>query len=262
MHSKRLFIALVLLPVLYVYIMYLPEGFGLFLIVAVSTIALAEFYAMFRIDAFLKYAGLICGIFLLIMVSMEKGFVDALLFSVLLIMGLRLMIIRDSRSSRMDIGTAVLGLLYIPGTLLFQIRLLKVAPQWIIMLYVTVWMADSMAYYIGTRIGRKKLYEAVSPNKTVAGAAGSVAGGIVGGVFLKMTLLPQIQLYESVLIGSAVGGITIIGDLVESMFKRDAGVKDSSSLVPGHGGILDKIDGVTFAGPVLYWLCRGLGLII
>jgi phosphatidate cytidylyltransferase len=64
-----------------------------------------------------------------------------------------------------------------------------------------------------------------------------------------------------VLLGLSIGVVTIVGDLVESMFKRDADVKDSSHIIPGHGGVLDKIDGVTFAGPVLYWFCLGLGLI-
>ena len=64
-----------------------------------------------------------------------------------------------------------------------------------------------------------------------------------------------------VIIGLAIGLSTMIGDLVESMFKRDAGVKDSSHIVPGHGGVLDKLDGVLFAGPVFYWCCLGLGLI-
>jgi len=65
----------------------------------------------------------------------------------------------------------------------------------------------------------------------------------------------------TVIIGLAVGFSTIIGDLVESMFKRDAGVKDSSHILPGHGGVLDKLDGVTFAGPSFYWICLLLGLI-
>jgi phosphatidate cytidylyltransferase len=94
----------------------------------------------------------------------------------------------------------------------------------------------------------------VSPHKTVAGAAGSVIGGVLAVFILKAVLLPLLTVSSALIIGVIIGIISIIGDLVESMFKRDAGVKDSSTLIPGHGGILDKIDGALFAGPVLYWM--------
>ena len=126
-----------------------------------------------------------------------------------------------------------------------------------------MWASDSLAYYIGKGIGRKKLYEEISPNKTIAGAVGSIAGGMSGAVILKITLVNYIavSLVEAAVLGMIIGMVTIIGDLAESMFKRDAGVKDSSSIVPGHGGILDKIDSVLFAGPVLYWIALTCGLI-
>jgi phosphatidate cytidylyltransferase len=129
------------------------------------------------------------------------------------------------------------------------------------MLYVSVWVSDSAAYYICKGLGKRKLYPEVSPNKTVAGAAGSVIGGGAGALFVRYVLMRQISPLHAVLLGTSVGIASIIGDLVESMFKRDAGVKDSSNILPGHGGVLDKLDSVTFAGPVFYFLCRGLGLI-
>jgi phosphatidate cytidylyltransferase len=118
-----------------------------------------------------------------------------------------------------------------------------------------------MAYYVGKGIGKRKLYPEISPNKTVAGAVGSLIGGVVGAALIKATLLNHISPLQTGIIGGAVGFSTVIGDLVESMFKRDAGVKDSSHIVPGHGGVLDKLDGVTFAGPVFYWVCLALGLV-
>jgi phosphatidate cytidylyltransferase len=98
----------------------------------------------------------------------------------------------------------------------------------------------------------------VSPNKTVAGAGGSVIGGMVGALLLRMLIVPQLGLLPALFIGVMVGIISIIGDLVESMFKRDAGVKDSGAIIPGHGGILDKIDGALFAGPFLYCILKGI----
>jgi phosphatidate cytidylyltransferase len=117
-----------------------------------------------------------------------------------------------------------------------------------------------MAYYIGKGIGKRKLYREVSPNKTVAGAAGSLIGGITGALILRALIVPQITASAALFIGATIGIISVIGDLIESMFKRDAGVKDSGIIIPGHGGILDKIDGSLFAGPVLYWVLTALGI--
>jgi phosphatidate cytidylyltransferase len=262
MHYKRVIVAAILVPLLYFYVMYLPAEYFLFLMVFVSTIALIEFYAMFRIGPALKYAGIACGAALLAVFFTERHFfVDILLLSALGLMGLRLVTKRDPSSSLADVSAAVLGLLYIPGLLTFQLDLVRNGPAWIAMLYVSVWVSDSLAYYIGKGFGKRKLYVEVSPNKTVAGAVGSLAGGAIGAVFIRFAMLHQVSLQHSILLGTTVGGASIVGDLVESMFKRDAGVKDSSNILPGHGGVLDKIDSVTFAGPAFYWLSVGLGLI-
>ncbi len=262
MHLKRLVVAFVLVPIFYLYVMYLPSKYFLFLLSFITAIGLGEFYDMFKIGGVLKYAGTFLGIALLSVFFLARiFFTDALLLSVLTIMGLRLFLRRDPRSSRGDVSAAVLGLLYIPGLLMFQLNLMEAGPAWIILLYASVWSADSMAYYIGKGVGKKKLYEDVSPNKTVEGALGSLLGGIVGCAVINAAILHQISIFQLIILGSAVGAATIVGDLVESMFKRDAGIKDSSRIIPGHGGVLDKIDGITFAGPVFYWLCSSMGLL-
>jgi phosphatidate cytidylyltransferase len=92
----------------------------------------------------------------------------------------------------------------------------------------------------------------------VAGAAGSLIGGVLGVVVMKYTLVPVLTVSSVLIIGIMIGAVTVIGDLVESMFKRDAGVKDSGIIIPGHGGILDKLDGALFAGPVLFWFIIAL----
>lgn len=262
MHIKRLVIALILLPVLYIYVMYLPPKYFLFLMTFLSTIGLAEFYAMCRIKGLFLYSGLFWGaVLLFVSFNSPHLFLDVLLCAALATMALRLFLKPDPAGSISVASAAVFGLIYIPGLLTFQMKLVKTGPAWIVLLYASVWAADSMAFYVGKSIGKRKLYPEISPNKTVEGAAGSLLGGIIGALLIKMTLLSQISLLHTVLIGLAIGSSTIIGDLVESMFKRDAGVKDSSHILPGHGGVLDKLDGVTFAGPVFYWVCLGLGLV-
>ncbi len=262
MHIKRLIVAIILVPFLYVLVMHLPAGYFFSLMVVLSSIALLEFYSMFRLEGLMKYTGLLWGAALLaVFYSAREHFATAVLLSLMIIMAVRLLFKGSPESSRRDVATAMLGLLYIPGLLTFQLSLVKASPVWIIFLYSSVWAADSLAYYVGKGIGRRKLYEQVSPNKTVEGAVGSGIGGILGALLINALLLHMESLSRVVLLGLAIGVVTIVGDLVESMFKRDAGVKDSSHIIPGHGGVLDKIDGVTFAGPVLYWFCIGLGLI-
>ncbi|MEJ2696084.1 MAG: phosphatidate cytidylyltransferase [Candidatus Sulfobium sp.] len=262
MHIKRLIVAAILVPFLYAVVMFLPAEYFFFLIVILSSLALLEFYAMFRLEGLMKYIGMLWGAALLaVFYTSREHFATVVFLFLLTIMTVRLFFKNDPESSHGDVSIAVLGLLYIPGLLTFQLGLAKASPIWIIFLYASVWAADSLAYYVGKGIGRRKLYERISPNKTVEGAVGSVIGGILGALFINAVLLHLVSLSQVILLGLSMGVVTIIGDLVESMFKRDAGVKDSSHIIPGHGGVLDKIDGVTFAGPVLYWFCLGLGLI-
>lgn len=261
MHAKRLLVAVVLLPLFYISVMKLPEAVFFFLLLTASIIAQWEFYTMYRINGLMKNAGMFFGMVMLVTAYLSGNlFSHVLMFSVLALASVRLFGKKDPSSSLGDLSPAVLALLYIPGPLFFQVHLRGMGPEWIIFLYGCVWISDSFAYYLGKTIGRRKLYHSVSPNKTVAGAVGSVAGGGFSGWLLNLLLVHSMSLSESVLIGIIVGATTIVGDLVESMFKRDAGVKDSSAVIPGHGGVLDKIDGVLFAGPVLYWVSLLAGL--
>jgi phosphatidate cytidylyltransferase len=242
--------------------MYLPAEYLLFLLVLFSSAALVEFYRMFSVSPALRHSGVISGaVMLAVFFAWRHFFIDALLICAMAIMGLRLFLRRDPSSSLSEVAAVILGLVYIPGLLTFQLSLAKAGPAWIILLYVSVWVSDSAAYYAGKGLGKRKLYPEVSPNKTVAGAVGSVIGGGAGALLVRALLMKEMAPHYAVLLGSAIGIASIVGDLVESMFKRDAGVKDSSNILPGHGGVLDKLDSVTFAGPVFYWLCAGLGLI-
>jgi len=217
---------------------------------------------MFRLNRVMKYLGIAWGV--VVMTAFFFSLADMYVLSlvqVLFFLGLRLFISKEPSASMNETACVLLGLFYVPGLLSFQLSLALRSPQWIILLYASVWAADSMAYYVGRNLGRHKLYEAMSPNKTVEGAVGSVIGGVIGAGIIKVLLISELDIARVALLGASVGAATIIGDLVESMLKRDAGVKDSGTIFPGHGGILDKIDGSTFAGPVLFWLCIGLGVI-
>ncbi|MEW6419445.1 MAG: phosphatidate cytidylyltransferase [Nitrospirota bacterium] len=261
MHLKRLIVAVVLLPVIYLYIMYLPSGYFILLLIFSSVIAMLEFYSMYRVTGILRYAGLFLGAFILsVSYISEDLLLNVVIFSIMTIMAIRLFAKRNPLSSLKDISPSVIGLLYIPGFFAFQTQIRRLGPEWIIFLYASVWMSDTMAYYLGTSFGKRRLYIEVSPNKTVMGAAGSLVGGVIAALILRATIIPLLTLSYAVLSGIMIGTISIIGDLVESMFKRDAGVKDSGIIIPGHGGVLDKIDGVLFAGPMLYWMLKVMGI--
>jgi phosphatidate cytidylyltransferase len=217
---------------------------------------------MYQVTAILRYAGLFFGILILCISYISKDLLlNVIILSVMGLVVLRLLLKRNPKSSLSDTSIPVFGLLYIPSLLTFQTYIREIGHEWIILLYATVWAADTMAYYIGTLFGKRKLYVEVSPNKTMAGAGGSLMGGVLGGIVVKATLIPTLSVSSVFFIGIIIGAISVLGDLVESMFKRDAGVKDSGIIIPGHGGILDKIDGVLFAGPVLFWILTALRII-
>ncbi|MGE3958313.1 MAG: phosphatidate cytidylyltransferase [Vicinamibacterales bacterium] len=129
-------------------------------------------------------------------------------------------------------------------------------PQGLFLLMLTVIVSDSAQYFTGRAFGRRKLAETISPKKTVEGAVGGFVFGTALLVVLGASWLPAMPLPLRVLLGVTIVALGIAGDLFESMLKRSVGVKDSSSLIPGHGGVLDRIDALLFAAPVYFVVLR------
>ena len=117
---------------------------------------------------------------------------------------------------------------------------------------VMIWICDSAAYYGGRVVGRHKLFLRVSPNKTWEGAVFGFIFSIVTAIAAKYLVLDYLSIGSAIIIGFIVGVFGQVGDLVESLFKRDAGVKDSSNLIPGHGGVLDRFDSLLSVSPLVY----------
>lgn len=264
MHIKRIIAALILLPLAYLYITKLPPVFFFALLTVVACLGQQEFHSMYRADRRLSAAGILLSAIFMItfyVITSPKSLLPhiavvstAFVFFAMAILTIRLLYAKGPSNALMDIAPVIVGFVYVNILLLPQWALMLKGWQWIVLLYSTVWAGDSLAFYIGTYLGRHKLCPAVSPNKTIEGAFGSVAGGMFGALLIGSLLLPNISTAKLLAIGAVVGAVTIAGDLVESMFKRDSGVKDSGSIIPGHGGILDKIDGSLFAAPALYLL--------
>ncbi len=221
-------------------------------------LAMREFYLMYKVPLRLYLPCLfIGGIFFYVSCRLPAYFLHAFAVSLFFIFSIRLLSAGGPRGSMSDIGPLGIGFFYISVFLSFQwfLRTETFGMEYIFLLYSSVWTADSIAYCIGTYIGKNKLYPAVSPNKTIEGAFGSIVGGVLGAVITNVVFnIPDLTLAGSAVIGAILGIATLIGDLIESMFKRDADVKDSGNIIPGHGGILDKIDGLLVAGPALYFI--------
>ena len=152
-------------------------------------------------------------------------------------------------------GVCLSGLLYVP-LLMSVLPLLKRAglEHWIVLSLCIAFFSDTVAYFFGRAFGKHKLYEAVSPKKTWQGAFGGVLGSLLATVGVgAMWLVPDLAIVHAVVLGILANICGQAGDLVESMLKRTYGVKDSSNLLPGHGGMLDRVDAMVYVAPVVYY---------
>jgi phosphatidate cytidylyltransferase len=130
--------------------------------------------------------------------------------------------------------------------------------RWVFCTLIATWGNDTSAFFVGRRFGKRKLFPAVSPHKTWEGFAGGMAGSIAGMFVAKATFFGELTVWDCLIVGAAAGVIGPIGDLSESMLKRTYQVKDSSHILPGHGGVLDRIDALIFNAPMVLLYARVL----
>jgi phosphatidate cytidylyltransferase len=164
-----------------------------------------------------------------------------------------------------DLGLTLGGALYVGGLLGYAPLLAALEPSggagggtaWLFMVLLGTAGCDSGAYFVGSMVGRHKMIPHISPGKTWEGLAGGVVGGLVAA--LAMSGLLGLDALQAVVLGLLICAAAVAGDLVESLFKRAAGVKDSGTLIPGHGGVLDRIDSILFVLPVTYVFATWVG---
>lgn len=143
------------------------------------------------------------------------------------------------------------GVVYVTATCLSFILLRDESLTLIIYLLAVVWATDIGAYFAGRQIGGPKLAPRLSPNKTWAGLFGGMLSAVTVGGILSFFFAFPTHVVQAALLGASLAVVAQLGDLFESYLKREAGMKDSSNLIPGHGGILDRVDGLTFTAPLL-----------
>ncbi|MEC8423771.1 MAG: phosphatidate cytidylyltransferase [Myxococcota bacterium] len=154
------------------------------------------------------------------------------------------------------------ALVYVPVLLHFlpKVRAFEDGLVWVALIMVVTFSGDTGGYFAGRAFGKTKLFPRVSPNKTWEGALGGIALAVVGACVVKALGLPGVGWGHAIALGVLLDGFGVVGDLVESMLKRAHGVKDSGWIMPGHGGILDRVDSLLFTGPVAFAYATVFGL--
>jgi phosphatidate cytidylyltransferase len=155
-----------------------------------------------------------------------------------------------------DLMVNVLALLYIPLLLghFVWLRYLSDGQWWVFWLLMVIMAGDTGAFYVGRTWGKTKLYPEVSPGKTWAGVVGGIAAAVIVGLALGRWALPGVSLAALAWLALLLAVVGLLGDLFESMLKRQAQVKDASEILPGHGGMLDRLDSLLFTAPLVVYI--------
>ncbi|HLB02084.1 MAG TPA: phosphatidate cytidylyltransferase [Nitrospiria bacterium] len=262
-HPGRVITAVVLLPIFYVVVRYLPSYCFFLLVTGGILIGQYEFYRFHYPQDHLTriVTGMALG-FLLVL-SFYLGFspptqtfpvailtliaISAMLFS--------LFTVREIKGALIDSAVLFFGVFYVSFLLshLLLLRGLQEGEFLILFIFGITWLGDAGAYYVGSLMGRHSLAPRISPKKTIEGAVGGLVLSVMGSLAAKFWFLPTLTVADSLRLGLLLGVVGQLGDLVESLWKRSAGVKDSSSLFAAHGGLLDKVDSLIFTAPVFYY---------
>ncbi len=256
--QKRVAVALIGIPLI-ISLAWAGGGYFFVLIMLLSLLAVNEFHRLLSVRAFPPALPWFLFFSCVLQFNFFLPFVEPwLLILITLMVFLVLELFRTEGSRIVNIGSSMTALFYVNiafGSLMQLRQMEPVGLSYVMLMFVCIWAADIMAYFGGSRFGgklfKRKFFERLSPHKTwegfIAGCFGSVLGSAAV-VYFDAALDTVFALVT----GLFIGLLSPLGDLVESMFKRDAEVKDSSLLIPGHGGVLDRFDTVMFISPLLY----------
>ncbi|MBI4512031.1 MAG: phosphatidate cytidylyltransferase [Deltaproteobacteria bacterium] len=255
--ATRVLTAAVLAPLLVLAINW-HNPIALWAIVFAATlVALAEYFAMTLDDPIERRMGTVLGAAIaLALFFWPHGF--AVAFPATIVLPALFFLFRFGELSTVvtRLGTMSFGVVY-AGVLPTYLSLCKSeggahGAGWVYLVLMTAWFSDTGAYFAGRLLGKKKLYPAISPGKTWAGALGGLGGAFLGAVLANLWFFPELGWGHGAALTLLGGVLGQCGDLVESMIKRARSVKDSGNLLPGHGGMLDRIDAVLFIAPWVY----------
>ncbi|MDE0299304.1 MAG: phosphatidate cytidylyltransferase [Candidatus Poribacteria bacterium] len=256
---KRLLSAIVVIPVL-ILIIHWGSSFYPVLLGVVVAIMLVEFHELARAIGSKGHKVTLFLSAVPFCLSAQLGFSVALAIALSLVIPFASEIFRRQVGDVfLSVSSTITGSIYVGWAFGYHLLLLRqidgqVGSSLVFFLLATVWCGDSGAYLIGSTLGKRKLCPAISPNKTIEGAVAGLITGTAGGFAVWFLLMREsVDVVHVPILGLSLGIISQISDLSESIIKRNAQVKDSSSAVPGHGGLLDRCDGLIFSSPALYY---------
>jgi phosphatidate cytidylyltransferase len=255
--AKRALSTVVLLP-LFIWIVLggVPLAFDL-MIVAVGILASWEFSRMFQragVPVF-RDAGVVLGALLTASFLSPERVALVATASVLAVLALSLARPEPGPARWQAVAVTLLGLAWI-NALLGHTILLRALPEglhWVLLLVWVTWIGETAAYTVGSLVGRHKLAPGISPGKTVEGALAQLVGSPLAALAAQGWLFPGLSTRDALLVGLLLGVVGQLGDLAESALKRSVGTKDTGQLIPGHGGMLDRVDGLLFNAPALFY---------
>lgn len=263
---KRVLVAVVLLPIGLLFI-YLGGWAYAILIALILGLASREYAILFRTGGYQPAGVLIIGASVLFALGRAfNSFIsEPWLVSLFILSALTYHLVAYERGrdqAATDFGITLAGGMYIGwiGAYLISLRALEDGMWWLLLALPAVWFADSGAYFIGRQWGRHKMSKRLSPKKSWEGYIGGIVSGVLGTMALAWLFQqyapvgPAINLWSGALLGLVLSVVSVLGDLGESMIKRQVGMKDSGSLLPGHGGVFDRIDSWLWGGVVGYYL--------
>jgi phosphatidate cytidylyltransferase len=266
--AKRVLASMIFIPCL---IIIARRGgyYYLALIDIMILIGLWEFYRMMEAKGLKPYKmmGILSGLALSWYVFFQQGIYANVLLSVIFIGIMVLELARKEKGLAVyHISVTLFGVFYVAwlGSHLILLRELphlkgldySLGFSFVIITFALTWCYDTGAYFIGSWLGRHPLLPSVSPGKTLEGAVGGIVSSIIGIIVARATIAPYITLPQAIGLAFAASVIGQLGDLSESMIKRDVKIKDSSKTIPGHGGVLDRFDSLLFTAPMIYYFLK------
>jgi len=253
--SHRIFSAIALIPIV-AWVVYAGDGWFLGALAVAGTLAGREFYQMMRHGGFRPAPAVGLSLLLLLLLDAYRPAWDIARPAIALLIILAFvwhLLQKDDAAPTASWALTVMGGLYL-GWFLGHFILLRARPDgllWTIVAFLATWISDTGAYFTGLALGRHKLWPRISPKKSWEGSIGGLVTGVLGTTLVAW--LAGLPAAHGAVVGALIPIITPFGDLAISMMKRQVGVKDSGSLIPGHGGMLDRLDSLLFSAVVVYY---------